>query len=469
MNLILSIIGLINAVYLTFLHYNTGFGCAIGKGCETVITSAYGSLLGIPIAAFGVSLYLILILSEILLYRNEIEKNKAKTLKLFLTTPAAAMGIILFSIQFVYIGSFCAFCSLNSLILVILFIQSYREYLVDKTIDITLSFSKILLYLVLALLPLTFGLAKIGAGNSLKSNVIGEISGDIITTKQFKESPLHHDWQDIKQKEDQLKRQLFNIILLEMHAKKEKKSIKDYVNEVVIPTIQISDSDIMTFYNNQKDSMPKDKTLSELKPMIKNYLVRQKEFIAVNNHIKTLYPLYNAQLNLIPTTPVNIRKNPYQVFSIGDKNAPIKIVEFSDLQCGHCKDAFVAIKRLIDKFGSDLYFEYRHFPLPHNPFSKKFSKASVCAAKQDRFFDYVEIAFANQRKFSKIKPVELAQRLDLNLEEFSLCMSKQDAQNVVDQDIKEGNRLDIHSTPTFFINGQLFVGIPTEADLQLYY
>ena len=48
-------------------------------------------------------------------------------------------------------------------------------------------------------------------------------------------------------------------------------------------------------------------------------------------------------------------------------------------------------------------------------------------------------------------------------------MTGEYAQNVVESDIQEGNRLKIKSTPTFYINGYLFPGIPTKSDIKSFY
>ena len=61
--------------------------------------------------------------------------------------------------------------------------------------------------------------------------------------------------------------------------------------------------------------------------------------------------------------PFEIKKNVLQTFPKGDPAAPIKIIEFADLECGACKRAYVQVKSILDALGDKVYFEYRHFPL----------------------------------------------------------------------------------------------------------
>ena len=124
------------------------------------------------------------------------------------------------------------------------------------------------------------------------------------------------------------------------------------------------------------------------------------------------------------------------------------------------------MKKVLETFKDDVYFEYRHLPLPHHPFSKQFSIASVCAGDQNQFFEFIGLSFANQKSFSKIKPVELAEKLNLDIDAFNRCLVSPMASQVIDVDINEADRLKVKATPTFYINGHYFSGIPSVEDIK---
>ena len=159
---------------------------------------------------------------------------------------------------------------------------------------------------------------------------------------------------------------------------------------------------------------------------------------------------------------IRVAKNPFVVFSKGDESAPVKIIEFADLECSACKRAHAKMKTLLERFKDDIYFEYRHFPLPMNRYSKNFSKASICAGEQDKYFEFLDMTYANQGKLGKFKPQEFAEKLTLDIKKFNACFAGQRSQAILDADMTEARRLGIQSTPTFIINGQLIIGAPSE-------
>jgi len=464
MQIVLLIVGFINALYLLQLHLTRSMTCGLGDGCQTVLNSSYAAVFNFPIAAIGVSAYLFLLGLQLLYKTRQISDSMAASVGLLVLTPATALGIVLMGVQLFQIGAFCPFCTLNSMVFLILFILAYREYLQTRAFNIQLNAFQWVGLVALAVIPLVFA-RPLGASSSGTGHRIGRIAGETVSSYRIATSSFGAEWKQLKQKEYQIKKQFFDMTLLELHAKKQNQSVKSYVDTTILPTIQISDNDIRAFYEKKKHDIPKDKTYDDVKDSIRRYLVRQKEYTLVNDHIQSLYPQYNAFFMAQPPNPTKINPNSQRVYSLGNKNAPIHIIEFSDLECGHCQHAFVEIKDLVDQFKDTVYFEYRHYPLPGHVFAKSFSVASVCAGEQDRFLDYVGLVFENQRRLPQITPESLAKTLGLDVPTFKACLTDPFALGVVEEDMAEANRLNVQSTPTFYINGQIFSGIPTAADI----
>jgi uncharacterized membrane protein len=122
---VVAIIGLIDAIYLT-IHYYTAepVPCTITGGCEMVLTSPYAEVAGIPLAAFGAAAYFVAFaLALLTVYGNPM------TWKLFgaLSLLMAAFSGYLIYVQAEYIHAFCQFCLLSagtSFTLFILFLIS---------------------------------------------------------------------------------------------------------------------------------------------------------------------------------------------------------------------------------------------------------------------------------------------------------------------------------------------------------
>jgi|SRR3989344_8232895 len=80
----------------------------------------------------------------------------------------------------------------------------------------------------------------------------------------------------------------------------------------------------------------------------------------------------------------------------GNKNAKIKLVEFSDFECPFCTRAFPTIEALLEKYGDKISLEYRHNPLPFHPNAQKAAEASECAGEQGKFWEMHDAIFKIQ-------------------------------------------------------------------------
>ena len=421
MTILLKIIGLINASYLVYLSSSIIKSCFGGGECSTVLSSVYSSIFGIPLAAFGVSVYLTLLLIDILRYKDTITAHHSNILHLVILIPAAAIGIVLMLVQFVQIKSFCPYCFLNSFILFALFLLSYRRFKSSYGWRIELAPAQWISLSLIFLIPLFYSYNR--SNSYLQPTQIGIVAGEEITLSDLKKSEFNSDYVELKRKMYQLKKQFMNHKALEIESKKNQLTPKDYLKKMVSSKINVTEDEITAFYETNKHDIPSDTTFADVKPSIKRYLNRKKESEAMNDFVQTIADKYNVQMIIPSPDPIHVRKNKYASHTIGKKSAPIHVIEFADLQCGHCKTAFANFKDIIKTMDGQIYFEYRHYPLPNNRFSKIFAKASNCAGQQNQFFDYVELTFANQKKLSQIQPVDLAKRLNLNESAFNSCMA----------------------------------------------
>lgn len=71
----------------------------------------------------------------------------------------------------------------------------------------------------------------------------------------------------------------------------------------------------------------------------------------------------------------------------GDKNAKIKIMEYTDFECPFCNRSFPTIEALLTKYGKDISLEYRSFPLSFHASAQKAAEAALCAGEQGKFWE----------------------------------------------------------------------------------
>ena len=460
MSLFIKLLGLVNAGYLLSIHGSKA--CAVGQSCSEVLSSVYSSFFGIPLAAVGISVYLVLLALELFHRTDQLTTKLYQKATLAVLTPSAAVGIVLMIIQWTQLQAFCPFCFLNSILLIGLFYAYYRTY--DGQFSLELTVSQWVSMALLVALPIS--VSKAIHVKQPVNHVLATIGGEDVTLGQFKRSDFKTKYLDLQSKMNQLKKQFVNQKVLEIEAKKHDLSLNNYIQTKVIQNIAISEQEMRDFYEEKKEDVP-GKTFEQVRSPIRNYLTRKKEDAVIQAHMKTLVKAYNVEYKMEAPEKVVVRKNSIHTHSIGPKNAPVKIIEFADMQCSHCKHAYAELKPLLNKYQDKIYVEYRHYPLPGNRFSKTFAKASYCAGEDDKFFEFVDLAFANQKKLGEIKPEDLAKKLGLDASAFDACMIGHRAQKALEQDIKEAERIGIQSTPTFIMNGQLFIGSISEDDIEL--
>ena len=147
--------------------------------------------------------------------------------------------------------------------------------------------------------------------------------------------------------------------------------------------------------------------------------------------------------------------------ALGDKNAPVTIIEFSDFQCPFCarfhQQTFPQINEEYVKKGK-VRFVYRDYPLPFHQFAQKASEAAECADEQGKFWQYHEEIFKNQQALSIENLKKWATDLGLDSKKFNGCLDSGKMAAEVQKDLQEGGSYGASGTPAFFINGKLISG-----------
>ena len=115
---VLALIGLFDAAYLSIERVRgAALACPIGGGCETVQSSPYALLLGVPVAFLGVAGYLLLFgVAMLSLYRHELAGVALRPALLALASAAVLFAIYLTYLQIAAIGAICFWCAVSALL-----------------------------------------------------------------------------------------------------------------------------------------------------------------------------------------------------------------------------------------------------------------------------------------------------------------------------------------------------------------
>jgi protein-disulfide isomerase len=147
---------------------------------------------------------------------------------------------------------------------------------------------------------------------------------------------------------------------------------------------------------------------------------------------------------------------------LGDKNAPVTVVEFSDYECPFCKrhftDTYPDLKKdYIDTGKVKLVF--RDLPLPfHDPMATKEAMAANCAREQggdESYYKYHDELFertaSNGNGLTDANIQEIAADLGLNTANFKVCTDSERHKDEVTKDIQDAEKSGATGTPTFII------------------
>lgn len=141
---------------------------------------------------------------------------------------------------------------------------------------------------------------------------------------------------------------------------------------------------------------------------------------------------------------------------LGDKNAKVTIVEFSDFQCPFSQKFHAIVMEVIKSYPKGVKYILKDFPLQFHPNARPAAKAALAAREQGKYWEMVEALFANGTALSEDKYKELAGTLGLNVDKFMKDLKEKDAQweKSIEEDMKLGGSIDVRGTPTFFMNGK---------------
>ena len=163
----------------------------------------------------------------------------------------------------------------------------------------------------------------------------------------------------------------------------------------------------------------------------------------------------------------------------GPKNAPITIVKFSDFQCPGCRRAAYTLHPLLKSYEDKVRFVFRNFPLdmkcnrmithPMHERSCEAARVVWCESQRHEFKEAYFILFDNQETLPGADLVALMGKNPSESRALTECVNSTAAKEAVNKDIEDGIRLNIGSTPTFFVNGHRIEGsLPTQGWSRLF-
>ena len=141
---------------------------------------------------------------------------------------------------------------------------------------------------------------------------------------------------------------------------------------------------------------------------------------------------------------------------LGNPNAKVTIIEFSDTECPFCKQFHVTMKRIISEYGAsgDVAWVYRHLPIEElHERARHEAVASECAAEiggNNKFWEYIDQIYTRTQSNDTFDPAELpkiAKDIGLDQKKFDSCLASTKFDAKISRDIKDGTDAGALGTP----------------------
>ena len=156
-------------------------------------------------------------------------------------------------------------------------------------------------------------------------------------------------------------------------------------------------------------------------------------------------------------------RSPAEMRTKGNKNAPIHITEFIDLECPACARGAEYLARMMAAHPEAIRLDLKYFPLPSHRHGFLAARYSECAARQGKFWPFQDALLARQANWSRLTDATpafalIAQEVTLDKDKLNACLSDKSVDALIQESRLEGERRGVKSTPTYYVNGKMVVG-----------
>jgi protein-disulfide isomerase len=303
-------------------------------------------------------------------------------------------------------------------------------------------------------LGIALGVFSIPAAGQNGSSVVAEIAGHKVSADELEEKEagklLQAKYKYYLAERDALD-QYIDDQLLEMQAKKEGVTLDELFKRHISANIPEPTEDQLRFYY---EGVQTDEPYEAARPHIVDTVHQLRTKKARDAYIAELRGEYGVVVELNqPSAHVEVGDAP----RLGSDSAPVQIIEFADYECPYCQQVNADLTRLREQFGNSVSVTYKDFPLPMHPLAARAAEAARCAGAQGKFWEFHDSLFETKRlQVSDLK--EQARKLKLDSARFDQCLDSGEQAAAVKKDSKEGQRLGLQGTPSFFINGHFMSG-----------
>jgi len=223
--------------------------------------------------------------------------------------------------------------------------------------------------------------------------------------------------------------------------------------EVPLRVVSMPEAAMESLYQSLGDGA-RGATFEQMQPSLRAWLERVTEReIAKMNYLEELMKVSTRAEMLLTPPRVTVARTDQDAV-VGPESAPIELVAFGDFQNGGYAQFARQFDRVLETYGDRVRLVFKHLPTPE-PDAMGASVAAQCANTQEQFWPYHDALLARQGVLDATRLRQVATEIGLDLDLFDACLTGGESREVIIQALAEALRYDVHTTPSFLVNGLL--------------
>jgi protein-disulfide isomerase/uncharacterized membrane protein len=472
---LIAAIGLLDASYLSWVHLSASKTCGVGDGCSEVLASPWATIAGIPAAALGAGMYLALawFAVQILLKRETVPANEPW----MLIISALGVGVSAFFtvVQAAVIREWCPLCLLSAGLATAFFLICLLACLKTGSLRNAIKQPELLYrglpwaMLAFVLPPLIVLTADPGRGDVRSGDTV---SGDrvvgIIGTEKYTlgdvDRAIRGKLRQLDEQRYRTRKAFLDEKLIALEASRQDLTPQALIKREVMDSISVKPDEVQQYIRDNRSKLPRKISPAQTRHIEKR--IRQRKVKAARaDYVGRLKEKYGAQFSLPMPQRLAIETNPRGGPVKGPADAPVTVIVFTDLECPFCRQTHQELHALMDRFPGKIRLAFRHFPLAKHKWARQAAEFASCTQQQGRFWPFVDSVFAHRGRLSEeILDAYVRQSGIADKEAFDQCVRSGLGKEAVAGDIAEAKNLGVQSTPSLFINGRFFSGMPNDID-----
>ena len=150
----------------------------------------------------------------------------------------------------------------------------------------------------------------------------------------------------------------------------------------------------------------------------------------------------------------------------GPVDALVTVFIYSDFRCPACRRMNKTVTQVMKEYDGKVRWVFKNFPLRMHPDAAIAAEGALCAAVQNKFWEYHDILFTTEETFTPESLTTIAGNLGLDQAAFRTCLDTHASQPQMDAEVAQGRAARVGSVPTIIINGQVKIGVMSAEDLR---